>query len=88
MRLIDADVLKEKARKEFQYFKITLKDIGGLIKSAPTIEPAQAEWTYRNNYGSTESIYDDCYVCSACGGESETTHPFCPLCGANMKGGV
>lgn len=54
----------------------------------PTIEPPQGEWTYRNNYGSTESIYDDCYVCSACGRESETTHPFCPLCGAKMKGGV
>jgi hypothetical protein len=89
MRLIDADALKEKAHKEFRYLEITLKDIDGLIKSAPTVEPLRGEWIYCNNYNSTESIYDDCYdVCSACGRESETTHPFCPLCGAKMKGGV
>lgn len=43
MRLIDADALKEKAHKEFQYLEITLKDIDGLIKSAPTIEPPKAK---------------------------------------------
>jgi len=57
------------------------------VDECPTIEPPRGEWTYRNNYNSTESIYDECYVCSACGGESETTHPFCSHCGAKMKGG-
>jgi rubrerythrin len=92
MRLIDADAtiksIKNSVYPSSMEYTVAVDIATHMIDSAPTIEPAQGEWTYRNNYGSTESIYDDCYVCSACGRESETTHPFCPLCGAKMKGGV
>lgn len=96
MRLIDADALMETIRAHdyplTAHYNSTDNGMFTLgiqqaVDECPTIEPPWGEWTYRNNYGSTESIYDDCYVCSACGRESETTHPFCPLCGAKMKGG-
>jgi lipopolysaccharide biosynthesis regulator YciM len=88
MRLIDADVLKVKAHKEFQYLEITLKDIDGLIKSAPTIETPRGKWDLHNNSKAmiNNTFYTEWYTCSECGARQDNVSYYCPYCGAKMEG--
>jgi hypothetical protein len=101
MRLINADALKEKAHKEFRYLEITLKDIDGLIKSAPTIEPAQGgraadECDYCTGYKTIKSeekhgIFEDIcisgntLIADINSGYMEAKINYCPMCGGELN---
>jgi rubrerythrin len=89
MRLIDADALIaqwESDAEEMEELAIKLATYGAIndVKRQPTIEPRKkGKWVKQNPMVDTEE-------CSECGyniqGEELET-PFCPWCGADMRGG-
>jgi rubrerythrin len=88
MRLIDADALIaqwESDAEEMEELAIKLATYGAIndVKRQPTIEPRKkGKWVKQNPMVDTEE-------CSECGyniqGEELET-PFCPWCGADMRG--
>lgn len=86
MRLIDADALKEWIDEYVSVFKKSdNKDIKGYIEHQPTIEPKRGEWI------KVDDVSISCR-CSVCGWEAHLYEddvygmPYCPNCGASMKG--
>lgn len=95
MRLIDADALEKMLDEKFQthygksiyqfihdFFRCAIR----LIKKAPTIDPEslrpQGEWSV--GYYNYEGVY--VRDCSYCGYAHDDLSPYCPSCGAKMKG--
>ena len=84
MRLIDGDALKRKMQKvatEAWKMKLTasvetvMNQFIDYINEAPTIEPKQGEW-----------IGDKCSICGNERAWYGCNPPYCPDCGAKMKG--
>lgn len=86
-RPIDADVLKRKAQKEatkswkmkiVAKVETILNQFIDWIDNAPTIEPERkkGKWFWG----------DGMYSCDQCHAAFYETSPFCPMCGADMRG--
>ena len=101
MRLIDADTLKGKVlewmpsdpcgieEKEFPFETDIVASLMIEIEEAPTIEPKQGEWIedYNNTYSRCRMKCSACGKFSGIGGiKSNQRKPYCPNCGARMKG--
>lgn len=84
MRPIDADTLKEKARKLIpRYYASVVMNLFDLVDNLadnmPTIEPKKGKWTDHtciNWHG---------YHCSVCDYETQRATNYCPNCGARME---
>ena len=59
-------------------------DTVGVIKTLSFAEPKRntGEWSFNNKCGTFKV-----WTCSECGLNMETMWPFCPNCGADMRGG-
>ena len=86
MRSVDADTLKEEIRKvvaeerkEDEKWAAGLRYALTIIDKAQTVESSQGEWLDNDTTS---------WECSCCGyGVNRWNNtPFCPNCGANMKG--
>ena len=94
MRLIDADALKLDIildeRTTFKGGKIppSVKEtMLAYLDKARTIEPKQGEWIEKRETNYNGEIVFFSVVCSCCGlHTSSTDMPYCPNCGARMKG--
>ena len=75
MRLIDADALKEEINKKKVVGRFNTLLI---IDNAPTVAQPTGIWV-------NDSVYP--YRCTNCGEYAANCYPFCPWCGAKMKGG-
>ena len=102
MRLIDADALKGQIRETIKVYKTNgefdepLKRFCNMLRqeikaidNAPTIEPVKhGKWTVDEKH--TEEIYTNPVYCSVCGKDVVMDYgeyaPYCPNCGAKMKG--
>lgn len=101
MRLIDADLLIEKAKQDGAYDYVSAEEIA----NAPTIdickdcdcrrvaiealqqEPVKhGKWKYYN-YSDINNPYVGWYECSVCKQHEHIEHKFCPNCGAKMERG-
>lgn len=90
MRLIDADVLKEKLEKtadinnpKFSYDSMMIAKITiQVLDKAPTVEERkQGHWIRHNNIiACSECIFDMCFD------ENIAELNYCPYCGAKMDG--
>lgn len=85
MRLIDANALKKKIRKDYHPMdEIPFFEIMHIISNAPTIEERpKGKWEYTTHYSRR---YRVCPICKA---EKEDDHAtgwnFCQYCGARME---
>ena len=91
MRLIDADALNEKIEKLIGY-SLSYEAILNAIDNAETIIPfasveTQTMIEYERPQGEwkSEGYFVFCDYCGSSNGNNKT--PFCPYCGAEMKGG-
>ena len=78
MRPIDADLLIQDTIQEYARSKQYRDAITRMVNKAPTIEPKKGEWIDKGNWMGIE--------CSRCKCHSRYVTPFCPQCGARMKG--
>ena len=92
MRLIDADALNEKIEKLIGY-SLSYEAILNAIDNAETIIPfasveTQTMIEYERPQGEwkSEGYFVFCDYCGSSNGNNKT--PFCPYCGAEMKGGA
>ena len=88
MRLIDADLLKERFPQttyyEYQDNKNSNKRICKIIDDAPTVvERKRGEWIY---HGDWQSNGECPYECALCGIAYDYKMNFCGNCGADMRG--
>lgn len=86
MRLIDADALLERMRKDPLFPLVERYGVSGVIDSEPTVEPKTGMWEMKPDpYG----FFDDIPVCSECGCTTKMreVYKFCPNCGASMVRG-
>ena len=90
MRIIDADELEKKVYDDLHY-RAKIEDwefdlVINYLDSAPTLSykdlVPQGEWLWFGKRG----IYGDMYACSECHAKYDGQSPFCPNCGARMKG--
>ena len=88
-RLIDADKLKESWKKNIENEGATLALLSALFKSvedAPTIDAVErkrGEWIEVAEDWRKQIVWSKC---SECGYSVSTDYPYCPNCGARMKG--
>lgn len=85
-RYIDAEVLKQ-LRDDVISGKLDIKTEGDLIDVCPTadvVEVVHGEWV-KSKWG----YPDRTLTCSECGEgiDKKPAFPYCPRCGAKMKGG-
>lgn len=88
MRLIDADALLERMRKDPLFPLVERYGVSGVIDAEPTAEPNKGHWKPRKHYVSPlhEAFVED-YECSNCHFQSgELEWNYCPICGAKMRG--
>ena len=92
MRLIDADELKKSIFKR-QYYIDGVDEVYNAIDNAETIIPfasveTQTMIEYERPQGEwkSEGYFVFCDYCGSSNGNNKT--PFCPYCGAEMKGGA
>lgn len=87
MRLIDADALKKAFKRSPFINEVHLYYARQIIRLAPTIEERpQGKWLTEDNFDRLTHTA----VCSNCRLRQSfimTSFPFCPNCGARMKGG-
>ena len=88
MRPIDADALKESARKVsvFRTYDAGTPDLRALVDTAPTLDYApvrHGEWKNCGQISRTQWLWR----CSLCGCPQDYNHNYCPNCGAKMDGG-
>ena len=90
-RLIDAEVMREKAYQLYFGLDITEREmfiINNLIDKQPTVEPRKGKWI--ENEDEEDTVVGRC---SNCGWESYRYEddvfgmPYCPNCGASMVRG-
>lgn len=84
MRLIDADELIKRLKKDPLFPLIEQYNISGVIEKAPTIEAEPVKhgrWECESDL-ETYTIWR----CSECGIGFEHTSPYCRYCGAKMGG--
>lgn len=93
MRLIDADELKEALEDYEAYSDVIPKAVYDIIGNAETIIPfasveTQTMIEYERPQGEwkSEGYFVFCDYCGSSNGNNKT--PFCPYCGAEMKGGA
>lgn len=91
MRLIDADALMVKNHENVAVaHNERAAQLLENIMNAPTIEARPAvrgEWIAEMFPNIWDDDYVDiCYKCSECGAGSTGVSPFCPNCGADMRG--
>ena len=94
-RLIDADALMVVLEKipavgfknidNQTYTLVLLAQVLNIIKKQPTIERKTGEWI--DEGFDRETGYEGLIVCSECGEEGNLVWDFCPICGADMRGG-
>jgi hypothetical protein len=82
MRLIDADLLIEKAKQDGAYDYVSAEEIA----NAPTIDAEPVK------HGEWVNIFDNTWECTNCetceqfAYNIESTSDYCPNCGAYMRG--
>ena len=59
--------------------------IAGHLYAADYRKQSEGKWLFKPTVSRTPSAIN--YTCSLCSFESARTTPFCPNCGAKMKGG-
>ena len=89
MRLIDADALKKKIRKDYHPMdEIPFFEIMHIISNAPTVEKRpKGEWIECNPLVKDKYMFDgnEYFKCSECYCCVRNKHSFCPNCGADMR---
>lgn len=97
MRLIDADRLLTRKMKS-KYYHLPNGDIAVPIidiEHAPTVKPERKKGKWIKDETTYPGPFTDNYVCSECGRiggdwikgiRQDQMYPFCPFCGANMRG--
>ncbi len=87
MRLIDADALIQKRRHAKDYSGEMYVIGQGYVMDAPTIEPKRGEWVEPDENDITTAC-----ICSLCDWRGHIMEddvmgmPYCPNCGADMRG--
>ena len=83
MRLIDADELMARLRKDPLFGLIEPYGIESVIAAAPTIEAEpvrRGHWTIEDCHAATYK-----YCCSECKAHHRARYDYCPTCGAKME---
>lgn len=94
MRLIDADALLERMRKDPLFPLVERYGVSRVIDAEPTAEPKNEEWNQIEiiDDDSGNGVNDDASQCSVCGDVfdsyylAKTYFNYCPNCGAKMGG--